>query len=330
MAKFSQNEKNFPNPKGAQKEGESIKRLFVQIRKMPELSEQAKVIDQVLLQRVETIRGTASNVIEQFSEQRKTILQKFDNLIMPIAKEVLDGFLKDADRLKSQLDENLDHIESITPEEWTDQANDWAQIYEQWHDSKGLMDRIFEVISDRTKFLIDKDIQVIEDYQTQSLSHLSPESEAFKNLEERLKEAIEDPLKQLMALRKNTDHKTIQQASEWIAKLQAKRETCFDQLLMKIDNVMKEVVPVDEPIDADTFNEIEGEIIFMERELDHINQDLSLIHLSDESDRQFIAGRLEGLLDHAEEMLDLFLPNVLKNRMDVLIEEIRRSLPLVQ
>jgi hypothetical protein len=325
MDKFPQED-----PDGAQqREAEPIKRLFVQIKKVPQLTEQAKVIDQVLIARMAEIRGTAAKVIAQFSKQKRSILQKFDRLIMPIAQEVLDGVLNDAEKLKSKLDENLEHPEATSADEWNEQAKRWAQIYERLHDSKGLMNRILEVISERTKHLIDKDIQVIQDYQTQSLAHLPPESEAFKSLEERLKEAIDDPLKQLISLRRDSLHTSIQQASDWMAKLQASRETYFDQLLMKIDHVTKEVVHIDEQVDSNTYHEIEGEVIFMERELQHINHDLAQIHLGDESDRQFIAGRLEGLLDHAEEMRDSFLPKELKRRIDALIEEIRRSLPRI-
>lgn len=319
-----------PDKRGAEQTDDSIKRLFVQIRKMPKLTDQARVIDQVLIKRMQDLKGTAETVIEQFSEQKKTILQKFDNLIMPIAKEVLDGFLEEAKGLKSKLDEKLDHLEETTPDEWNDQAKRWAQIYERWNDSKGLMERILEVVSDRTKYLIDKDIQMIQDYQTQSFAHLHPESEDFKNLEERLEDAIEDPLKQLVALRKGFSKQTsIQEASEWITNLQEKRQAYFDQLLMKIDHVTKEVVHVEERVDANTYQEIEGEIIFMERELEHINEDLAQIHLGDESDRQFIAGRLEGLLDHAEEMRQGYLPHALKNRLIILIEGIAHSLSVI-
>lgn len=328
METFPESDK--PEERMLKDTAESIKRLYAQIRKMPELSEQAKVIDQVLLNRLQDLKGTASTIIDQFKEQRKMILQRFDNWIMPIAKDVLDGFLQDAVQLKDKLDDKLNHIEETTPDEWNDQAKGWAQLYDRWHDRKGLINKILEVVADRTKHLIDKDIQIIHDYQSQSLAHLPKESEVFKNIEERLKHAIAEPLKQLVALRNRPlDHTSLQQASEWVANLQEKRENYFDQLLMKIDHVTKEVVQVEERVDGAAFREVEGELIFMERELEHINSDLSQLHLGDESDKQFIAARLEGLLDHAEQLDECSLPRSLKQRVLSLKKGIENSLKIL-
>ena len=88
MAPLPASEK--PDEKGIPGSGDSIKRLYVQIRKMPELTEQARVIDQVLLNRMKDLKSTASIIIDQFNEQKKLILQRFDNWILPIAQDVLD------------------------------------------------------------------------------------------------------------------------------------------------------------------------------------------------------------------------------------------------
>ncbi|MBS0272686.1 MAG: hypothetical protein JSR85_08605 [Proteobacteria bacterium] len=296
--------------------GDSTKRLDLHVRKMPELSEQARVIDQVLVNRLQDLKSTASAIIDQFNEQKKLILQRFDACILPIAQEVLEGFIRDAEHLKYKLDGKLENFDQTPSSEWDEQAKHWTRLYNQWNDRKGLVDKILEVVADRTKYLIDKDIQVVQDYQTQSLSLLPPESEAFKNVEERLTHAIEEPLKQLMNLRNQAKEQTsLQQASEWVAKLQERREVYFDQLLMKIDHVMKDVVNVDDTKDWTAFVETEGEILFMERELHHINSDLTHLHLIDESDKQFLLGRLEGLLDHVEDFHKNPLPHALKEKI---------------
>jgi hypothetical protein len=298
---------------------DSIKHLYYEIRKMPELTDQARVIDQVLVTRMQDVKGTACAVIDQFKAQKKVILQRFDHWIMPIAQEVLDGFIYDAQQLKRGLDDKLEHLEQTTPEEWDVQASQWAQLYSRWNDRKGLVNRILEVVIDRTKHLIDKDVQVIQDYQSQSLANLPEETETFRNVEERLTQATAEPLKQLMNLRNEVSENTsLQEASEWVAKLQERREGYFDQLLMKIDHVMKDVVNLEETKDWTAFVEVEGEILFMERELHHINSDLTHIHLVEESEKQFLLGRLEGLLDHAEDLDTPKLPSPLQIRMQAL------------
>ncbi len=312
--------------------GESIKRLYTQIRKMPELTEQARVIDQVLLNRLQDLKSTASTIIDQFNEQKKLILKHFDSWILPIAQDVLDGLISDAEHLKHKLDNKLENFDHTPLTEWDEEATHWVRLYHQLNDRKGLVNRILEIVADRTKYLIDKDIKVAQDYQTQSLSLVPPESEAFKNVEERLAHAIEEPLKQLMNLRNEAKEQiSLKQASEWIANLQERREACFDQLLMKIDQVMKDVVNVDDTKDWTAFVEMEGEIIFMERELHHIHSDLTHLHLVDETDKQFLLARLEGLLDHVEDLhQQTSLPCALKERIQLLKKGISLAMSRLQ
>jgi predicted amino acid-binding ACT domain protein len=310
---------------------EPFNRLYSQICKMPELSDRARIIDQVLLHSLQDLKGTASVIIDQFQLQKKIILKRFDNWIMPIAQDVLDGFLQDAEHLKAKLDDKLLLLYKTTPEEWDAEAKHWAQLYSKWNDRRGLINRILEVVADRTAQLIDKDIQVIKDYQSQSLSHLPQETETFKSVEERLAHVIEEPLKQLMNLRvKAKEHTSLQQASEWVEKLQEQRETYFDQLLMKIDHVMKDVVNLEESKDWTTAVEVEGEIIFMERELHHINEDLTHMHLIEECDKQFLLARLEGLIDHLEDLDKRSLPNPLQIRMKALKAGVLSSISRIE
>ena len=92
-----------------------IKLLYNQIQKMPELTKQAQVIDQVLLKRLQDLKETASLVINQFHEQKKYILQRFDHWIMPIAQDVLDHLLQDVKHLKTKLHDKLEHLSETTP-----------------------------------------------------------------------------------------------------------------------------------------------------------------------------------------------------------------------
>lgn len=305
----------------------NFKHLYTQIEKMPELIQNAQLIDKILNNHLPDLKVMSAQVIDYFKEQKKAILQKLDGWILPVAKDVLDTMLKDAEQSKNQLHAKIDQLDQISDEEWKSEAQHWNQLYSKWNDGKGLIAKILEVVADRAKQSIDKDIQVIKDYQTQSLSRLPQESEAFKNTEKRLAKAIEEPLKQLISFRKQPEvHTSVQQASEWIAKLQQHREIYFDQLLMKIDHVMKDVVKPDEVKDHASFLEVEGEIIFMESELLQIEKDLESIGFLEESDKQFILGRLEGLLDHLEQMAEQALPLSLNNQINTLKNKILQAI----
>lgn len=306
-------ETNSPAPK------EPIKHLFKQIRKLTELHKQAKSVDNILMSHLENIKGTASEFIEQIGEEKKLLLKRFDKWIMPIAQEVLDELVDDASDLKTSLEKKLANLDPDNPIDWEEEAKRWIQLHSRLTDKSGIVKRILHVVSERTKQQIDKDIQVIKDYQTQSLANISQEGDENKNLEERLSHAIAEPLKQLKDLGKEAEaYNSIQQASSWVANLQEKRQSSFDDLLRIIDHVMKDVVHKEETSDWFAFVETEGEIIFMERELHQINEDIAKLQRGDEAEVQMLCARLEGLLDHFEDLDQQEFPGPLQMKMDAL------------
>lgn len=298
---------------------ESIYDLYTQICEFCELRKSATVVDGRLLNRLQVMKDTASLIIDQFQVQKEGILNRFDNWIYPIAQDVLDELLSDLQQLQIHLEHKINHLEKTTVEEWEMEAQSWAQFYANWNDRNALINKILEMVVDRTTNLINRDIKVVQDYQNQSLARLSQESDAFRNVEYRLSQAIEEPLKQLTELKAQAkEHISLQQASEWVASLQERRENYFDQLLMKIDHVMKDVIHHEEAKEWSNFAELEGEIVFMERELRHIKEDMGDMDEIDESDLQFMLGRLEGLLEHVLELEKHRLPFDLQLRMNSL------------
>ena len=111
---------------------------------------------------------------------------------------------------------------------------------------------------------------------------------------------------------------SLQEISAWGVEFQERREEYFDQLLMKIDIVTKDISYMQVGRDAITFEEIEGDLLFIVRELDEIDNTLAKSHFIAESDRQFFLGRLEGILDHLEEIDHSTLPTQLRMRIEIL------------
>lgn len=309
---------------------DSIKQLHFHISKMSELTKQAKTIDHLLGDRLQDLKNTSQKIVKQFKDQTGEILQRFDHWIIPIAKDVLDGIIQQAELQQ----ERLDQIEKISVNEWKEEAKNWIDLHSNWVDRKSLISKILEKVSERTKYLIAKDIRIIKEYQTQSLAHLPKESEVFKSVEKRLEHAIEEPLKQLISLANQPkDPLTIQQVSEWVSNLQQQRENYFNQLLVKIEQVMKETVQVrkdeEEPSDWSLFVEIEGEILFLENELHEINKDLIYLESLSDIDKQFILVRAQGFLEHVQQFEEQPLPVPLKKRLQILKEEINFSISLL-
>ncbi|CUI16956.1 hypothetical protein PNK_1341 [Candidatus Protochlamydia naegleriophila] len=305
----------------------TIERLRDQIHSIPVLIHQALVIDQALSNHFKSLKDSANEVIVQFNEQKENILAQFDSLLMPLAKEVLEELIRDAERLKSDLDNTLLSMQKMVDMDWKGHALSWIELHSKWHDRHELNQRILKLVSDRTSQLIDKDIRVIQDYQTQSLSRMSQKDDVFKSVEKRLAKATEEPLKHLVELKRGVEETaSMKQASEWIAQLHRQRESCFDQVLMKIDLIVKDLVLTEEEFDVDLFKDLEEEMFFVEQELKHIHDLLPKLHKNDEKEFFFTEARLEGLRDHLEQFDNLSLPRIVRERLEGIFRDIEDTL----
>jgi hypothetical protein len=290
------------------------------------VNKQAKLIDAVLISHFQELRSSTAAMVAQMNEQKSHVLNRFETGLMPLAHEVINQILNDAKQLQSHLDQNLENSQTIASSDWTEHAKVLTQLYSKWHNQAALTDKVLELVEQRTAFWIDKDCQVIEDYQKQSIAHLSQDSEEFKNLEERLAQATAEPLKQLLSLRQTKQkHESLKQASEWLANFQFQRESCFDQLLMKIDMVVQEIVQTDDFDDANTLLEVEGEILFMEREFQYLHQMRDSLSAYQIDEKETVQAGLESLLEHVEQFM-LTLPKSLQVRVAKLQQSIQADL----
>jgi len=276
------------------------------------LADQAHLIDAVLSPRFMELKTGTLAIIDQIHQQKSKLLQRFDMWLMPMAKDVINQLLNDAEQLKSNLDQMEDPSQTIVSD-WVEHAKTLSQLYHKWHNQTALTDQVLDLVAGRASAWIDKDIQVIQDYQNQSIAHLVNESQEFADIQERLSQATAEPLKQLLLLRQQPkNHRSLKQASEWLVGFQAQRESCFDQVLMKIDAVVHELVQAEDFHESGSFAEWEGEVVFMEREFQHLHNTLN--QSSHHKQEKFIQMGLENLLEHVDQLVET-LPKTLQARL---------------
>jgi hypothetical protein len=303
-----------------QSEEERVEKLKIELSPLEQFYEQIQAVpilyreatDQHLLKHLSEIQSQAVQIINQLDEKKNEILKKIDAQLFPIAKEALDEMLKEAKKLKENLRENLENLKFASKVDWIEHAKCWTRLYANWYDNRELTEKVLQFASHKTKQLIDRDIQVIKDYQTQSLAQISQGTADFKRIQERLKEVTEDSLNNLRSLKTPLKDLSFKQASDWIRLIHTEREAYFDQVLMKIDSVIKDVVrQEDVAYNESYFLELEGEFHFIEHELNSI-QDLMT---KEKRQVDFAKKRLWEVREHLEQFDLSALSNELNKRL---------------
>jgi hypothetical protein len=289
-----------------------ITTFFTQIESISHLADNVFSNDQTM--KYQEIRQNVALFMEQIAEEKEKLLKECGGWLLPAVNEVIQELSDDAEQLQSRLDHALNHAEEISQQDWKADANSWLQLYAKWHDHQELVQKVMTVASMRMHDLIDKDVRMIEDYQTQNLSQLESEGE-LQDLETRLNMAIREPLKELKGLVKqqgNAASPSVKQATDWIATLQEKREEYSNRILMKIDSIMKEMHLEDAHF-MENHSELETEIAFMEYEFKHLEGSLS--HSCDDQEIQNIHQHLNDLKEHLDLLTTSRLPKELKDKL---------------
>lgn len=297
----------------------TIKHLYRQIESVPQLIEKAHVIDTTLLTQFQEIRSNAELLLKEIDDQKKIFLQRFHGVLQPAAQAVLAELSEAAEELKLDLEESLSNLQETSAEDWVQHAKGWVQLYAKLQDHKELAKKVIQVASEHTHELIERDVKVIQDYQDHSLSNLPKESNEYKGLEKRLKAATEEALSQLIKLKDSPGNLSVVQTAEWIANLHQERQKHFENVLMKIDSILKDTVSMEsDSADLGDYSELDGEIIFMERELHHINELVANLDLKDDKEVDFMNMRLKGLEEHLDQFELDRVPKELKMKVDKL------------
>lgn len=300
----------------------AIERFYKQISSVPQWIRPNSENEDILLDRFKEVQNTALTIIHQFNQDKQHILKDFNTWLLPMAKEVLEEMTQHAEKLGENLQRALQQLEIISPTDWQQHAKQWASLYAKWYDPKHFTQKILQLVSQKADQLIEKDIKVIDDYQTQSLIHLPPEE--YEHVQARLQAATAESLKALQQLKQSPRELSLKQAAEWMAQLHKERETHFDELLMRIDQIIKEVVqPEHASFASEELLELEGEINFTEHELKHLAKVWRELKIKTESDKEFMVMRLDELEEHLDQFDFSRVPAELKRRVDLMNRHIQ-------
>ena len=302
-----------------------IEHFYARIKGMPQLLDQALAINHTLSFHFKQIQADAFHIVNHLDDEKEDFLKKFDIWLLPIAKEVWENLFHEAEELKSHLANGLENPEALGEMNWIDHAKAWAALCSHWQDKNELVQKVLLIASERATQLVDKDIKLVQDYQDQLIAQRTQETGEVLELEERLSHVTEDSLKQLHNLKEPPDLTSIKHVSDWMANLYTKRATYFDHLLMKIDAYVKDMIHIEDVHDPMHFTEIEGEIKFMDYELNQINDLIPNLNKKNKEEVIFIEDRLRGIGEHLEQFDQKTLPGPLRQKFESIQSRIRAT-----
>jgi hypothetical protein len=296
------------------KEDQDLIHLFTsQIQRLTNLTDSDYLKTPQGKKRADEIKATALQVLQKIEEQKEDILKKLGRgLSLPAAKGIVDQMSQLTDELRRKLEDCLKELDHFSEVNWREQATLWAQLYAKWHDQKAIEEDIIHYIAIRVSQMISKDLQVIDEYQNNSLEGIETIGTELYTLKDRLQSAIEAPMKAMYKLREPPSDISIEKVGEWISAIQDERERLFDSVLQRIEKVTATAKPFTSPkVVSDPVSEAEmnHEMISLQKEFKDILVRITHHTDLDKNERHGLISHLTCLIEHAQGLcLDVITP----------------------
>lgn len=197
--------------------------------------------------RIQDLQKTADFILKQLNDIKEELRKEIDAETFGQIEEVVDPLIKEFSRLKKSVDQPL----SVTQQaktyqrysQWIEKAKLWVQICSKANDKEAIIKAIINYTVDDFLEVIDRDIQVISDYQEHMLDALAVEEEEKMALAQRLELRLNSYLKGLTDLRVPPTDLPLHEIAIWKAQVDKRREKYFDAALHAIDKVINSTIP---------------------------------------------------------------------------------------
>lgn len=286
---------------------------------------QGKPAEHHLIGRIQDLQNTANSVLNQLSTIKDELRNEIDPEIFSYVEMVLEPIIKEVSRLHKSMEQSSGSVTHQAKtyqrySQWIDKAKLWVQICSKANNKEALVKAIIRYTVDEFLELIDRDIQVINDYQEHMLDALAVDDEEKIALAQRLETYLDPYLKGLNQLKFKPRDLTLQEIALWKAQVDKRREKYFDAALHSIDKVINSTIPdTSGPEEHEHLVEILSQIIYLEHEAPNLYDEIFMAADINSEQRKIFESRIMMLEQEIHQLnLDLRLTPDLIDRLQII------------
>lgn len=287
--------------------------------------------EQPLAGRIQKILPKIEEILEQFAElekKYKELKAKHRNqefcLFFSI---VIKPLMREGNQLRASIEKGSETTQARLFSryvQWMDRSLEWLDGYHR-KDKKALEKDLIRHITADTLSYIDKDIQLIRDYEKQQIDKIDLENPKKEKLVAELALILEPLYQEIDSLREMPLEFNLETVIQWQREIEAGRQSLFEQALSEIDDLLQEEIPI-----APSEEEHEHLIDVLEKiiELEQLIPNLNYSHqqTSAPQEKRRLMDRIQALQRETHDLsLDLRLSQDLFDRL----QEITKSLNIV-
>lgn len=285
-----------------------------------------------LLGRIQDLHHTADDVIKQLKTIKSELKSQVDNDVFTFVEAVVDPMIQDATSIQKKVNQQSSSVTQQAQafkrySEWIEKAKIWVQICSKTSDPQGIAKAVIRLTIEDFLKVIDRDLQVIQDYTEHMIDSLPLDDIEKAALIDKIHTKLDPYIESLKALKASPEDLHFQQIQSWKLKVDKRREKYFDGALHAIDKIIEETSPMSSSNEEhEHLVDILNQINYLEEEVPLLCVEILNADLEDEFQKKVLESRMTACQRELHELnLDLRLTPELIDRLEILSELIKNT-----
>jgi hypothetical protein len=229
--------------------------------------------------RIQDLHANADAILSQLQTIKEELKKDSSPEVFSHVEEVVDPIIREVSRLYN----SLEQPNSVTQQaktfqrysQWIEKAKLWVQIYSKADNKEAIIKGITHYIVEDFLEVIDRDVQVINDYQEHMLDALALDDDEKVELALHIEARLDPYLRGLNDLRTKPKDLSLHEIAVWKAQVDKRREKYFDATLHAIDKIINQTLPDSTgEEDHEHLLDVLSQIVYLEHEVPDFYDDL--------------------------------------------------------
>lgn len=312
-----------------------VDRLMTKIKESLHPKQAVPSDEKRLAGRISELDQNAGDVSNYLLKVKQALKSEIEGDLINYVDSVMDPMIREVERIRLSLKQDrnvVEHPENSLKKyaDWISRAKLWVEICSAKKDKELIADAILEYTVSDFVACIERDLQLISDYQDHLLANLVDYES--KGIKESIAPRIAPYVSGLLALTKKPDNLRLENFQQWRDIVEKKRDFFFNVIFQIIDNV------VDRAGATSHAGESQEGIIHILQELAYLESEIPVFcyrilnnEVEDEAEKAMLLPELDSFMEQVNALyFDIRMPADVVERLIYLRETLENAIRKVE
>jgi hypothetical protein len=283
--------------------------------------------DRKLAGRIQELNKNAADVLKVLNTVRKDLKSEVDDELYMFVESVMNPMIRDVEKVQKIATNNVSAHQKMDAfnkyNEWIDKAKLWVQVCSTAKNKDAITKAVIKHTVDDFNAMIERDLQLIEDYQQHLLYEIVMDDEQKLQIKDEIELGLKPYVKSLLGLKKPPKGVNLDNLNQWKDNADKRRDRYFNAILQLIDGKINEINP------ANDQKEEHGDLMGTLEQISYLEMEIPL--LAEKFDQEGIDPfeievSIQQLLALEEEVDELYLDISMPQKIIDRLQHLRDSL----